>query len=165
MTKGRVIFKLMFFILALTVSFYVKKCFAQAGNYSAIVIDESGKVSVRHDGGKAAEANLQAGDVLYPGDIVKTHDKSSVTINYYLTGRQERWPGRMKFFVGSSETNNVPSGVEISTSEVNLPEVDFGDHTGDFMLKSVMPDKDFEETLPLKLDQQEEQTQDQEGER
>jgi hypothetical protein len=145
MIQRRFVFKLIFFILLSTSFFYVNECFAQ--EYSAVVMDVTGNASVQR-GGKGEKSPLKIGDLLYPGDAVAVAKKSTLTINYLANSQQEKWPERTKFSVGGLETKNAPSGVKISTDEVVLPPEPSNEHMGGYMMKSVMPDQDFEEMLP-----------------
>jgi hypothetical protein len=161
MIQRRFVFKLIFFILLSTSLFYVNKCFAQEKNYSAMVMDVTGDASVQRSG-KDEKSSLKIGDLLYPGDAVAVAKKSTLTINYLASSHQEKWPEGTKFSVGESETKNTPSGVEISTDEVVLPPEPSNEHMGGYMIKSTMPDQDFEEMLP-KSGQGEEQPEGKEG--
>jgi len=101
--------------------------------YSAVVMDMTGNATVQR-GGKGEQVSLNAGDVLYAGDIVAVAEKSTLTINYLKTNREEKWPGGMKFSVGDSGTKDVPPGVEVSTDEVILPQGQSGEHMGGYVV-------------------------------
>ncbi|MCX5704569.1 MAG: hypothetical protein NTZ92_00630, partial [Candidatus Omnitrophica bacterium] len=149
MIQRSLVFKLIFFILLSTSFFYVNKCLAQEQVYSAMVMDVTGNASVQR-GGKNEKSPLKIGDLLYPGDAVAVAKKSTLTINYLASSRQEKWPEGTKFSVGGLETKNAPSGVEKSIEEVLLPQGPSNEHMGGYVQYDLAPP-----TLPPAVESQE----------
>ena len=112
--------------------------FAQEQDYSAMVMDVTGNASVQR-GGKDEKSPLKIGDLLYPGDVVAVAKKSTLTINYLASSKQEKWPERTKFSVGGLETKNAPSGVEKSIEEVLLPQGPSNEHMGGYVQYDLAP--------------------------
>ena len=107
-------------ILFLLIGF-LTVCFAADTDYSAIVLDIAGKASVQRSG-KGKQFFLEGGDLLYPGDVVKTEENSTLTIMYIESSRLEKWPQGKNFTVGKTKTDNVPADVKITERRVTLPK-------------------------------------------
>lgn len=94
---------------------------AEEVSYSAIVMDITGKVEVLHQG-KNELPDL--GDLLYPGDGVEIARDASLTINYPESGKEEQWPGGMKFTVGKTQSEDAPSQVIKRDRKIMLPQIE-----------------------------------------
>ncbi len=134
----------LFLCIAVAVSFAEENA-----DYTAIVYDVAGVVSVRRNAEKQTATQLKIGDMLYPGDIVRTEKNASVTVDYFVTGRLEEWPPESDFCVGTNGTQNLPSGVAVSVKELQLPENISPGHIGTYVDRDVQVDEpDLEEALP-----------------
>ena len=101
---------------------FVEDSFGRETGYSAMVMGMSGKVTVKGDRGNGEEKPLYMGQMLYPGDVVKTGKRSSVAINYLSPGREEEWPQNKTFTVGYMESVDTPKDVKVSFKKILLPE-------------------------------------------
>jgi hypothetical protein len=102
-------------------SMRIAVCYSADIAYTAMVMDIDGKAIVQRKSDKLKQLPLKIGDVLYPDDSVSVVEKSTLTINYYLSGRQEKWPENSKFTVGNSQTDNTPENVQVVTENVDMP--------------------------------------------
>jgi len=118
-------------ILFLLIGF-LNVCLAADTDYSAVVLDIAGKALVQQ-GGKGKEYIVEAGDLLYPGDIVKTEKNSTLTIMYIASNRLEKWPQDKKFTVGKAKTDGVPADVEVKERRVTLPKKETSHRGADIM--------------------------------
>jgi len=116
--------------------FVAKVSYSEELSYRAMVTDMTGDASVQRSG-KGKQLSLKMGDLLYSGDIVATSKKSSLTISYTASGRQEKWPGGMKFSVGELQTENIPSNVEVTTEDVVLPNWQDEGHMGGYVDREI----------------------------
>jgi len=123
--------KITFLILSI-ILLALGNVFAQEADYSAIVLDIVGKASVQQNG-KGKEFSIESGDLLYPGDVIKTEDNSTLTIEYIESNRLEKWPQGKNFTVGKTKTDNVPADVKITERSIPLPKKEPFHMGGDVM--------------------------------
>jgi hypothetical protein len=93
---------------------------SQGAQYSAIVMDMTGKVSVNSERGKRS---LDLGQLLYPGDKVETGGDATITINYLHSGEEENWPGGLTFTVGKTQSSPVHSRMKKQNRQIHLPTI------------------------------------------
>jgi len=121
---------------------FLRVSFAEDTDYSAIALDVNGTVLVQPKADQAKEKVIVSGELLYPGDIVKTKENSTLTVLYVDSAREEKWPQGKSFTVGMTKTEQVPPDVEIKEEEIVMPEDD-PSHTGAHIMKSIKPTNDW----------------------
>lgn len=89
--------------------------------YSAMVMEVTGKVSASRQG---VSRPLEAGVVLYPGEVVETAPEASLTLYYPESGEEEQWPGGLKFTVGSLQSEPRDPRVQSRNRKVTLPSLE-----------------------------------------
>jgi hypothetical protein len=130
--------KILFLIFFFSAALFLRASLAEDTGYSAVALDISGKVLVRSKADKKKEKPVVSGDLLYPGDIVKIQEDSTVTVLYVYSAREEKWPQKKSFTVGELKTERVPPEVEVKEQKLVLPEDD-PEHQGAHIMKEVAP--------------------------
>ena len=130
--------KILFLILLFSTVLFLRVSLAEDTNYSAVALDINGKVLVQPKADKKKEKVIISGDLLYPGDIVKTQENSTLTILYVDSAREEKWPQGRSFTVGKLKTEGLLQGVEIKEEDLTLPKKD-PSHVGGHIMKKVTP--------------------------
>lgn len=93
----------------------------QAVPYSAVVMEVTGKASASRQG---VSRPLEAGGVLYPGEVVETAPDASLTLYYPESGEEEQWPGGLTFTVGSQQSEPRDPRMQSRNRKVSLPSLE-----------------------------------------
>ena len=126
---------------------------AEEAQYTAMVMEITGKVSVSSEKGKKP---LYLGGLLCPGDKVEIDRNATITINYVKSGEEEKWPGGLTFTIGKAQSSPIDSRVIRQYRPIHHPtntrrrDLD-GDRIGGSVKKSMVPPKqDIEEMKDTK---------------
>ena len=106
----------------------------QSVSYSAVVMDLSGRATVVRKGAPRA---LEAGAVVYPGEVVETAPGATLTLYYPESGEEEQWPGGLKFTVGILKSEPRHPGVKSRNRRVTPPSLE--SPPGGLKLRSAPP--------------------------